>query len=142
MKFLSGRTLQILGNTIRLTKAFRVTPFGWNGVLEQVEVGSRPTCLVPIFFLFYEAFLVIRFGQSLLSARHGFTMYAIQACTIMAYFVLLILVVSFSLNSKEWVVFMNHQIQLCKGVEGTLTDILKPFLLIRFPIEKNTKRML
>jgi len=120
MKFLSGRTLQILGNTIRLTKAFRVTPFGWNGVLEQVEVGSTTSSrLFPIFFLFYQAFLVIRFGQSLLSGRHGFAMYSLQTINIIGYGVLLILILSFSLNSKEWVVFMNHQIQFFRGIEGT-----------------------
>jgi len=125
MKFLSRRTVRIIGYTIRLTAFFRVSPFLWNSKLERVEYISTKSAritwhLIQIFYFTHQIFLGVRFGQSLHAGRHGFSFYAFQASHFIMFLVMTAIIMSFTLNSKEWITFLNHQIQFFRNLEGKI----------------------
>jgi len=126
MKFLSDRSLVIIGWAVGYASFFRIIPYRWNSKSQKLEYTTSPVNLicfqiVKYFYFLHQIFLFFSIGQSALARRLSFTLYILHCCYFILYLVVCGAQMSLTLNGRDWHRFMYHQIQFYTDIQSKNT---------------------
>jgi len=123
MKFITVLLLKIIGRTISYCNFYLICPFDWSDRLKLVEYSAfgkkrfRWKCACVFHFL-HLLFLASRYWTSITRRRHDFFFTGLQAAHMAVYLNVCVLQVSFIVNGKDWVRFLNRLLTHTQKLQG------------------------
>jgi len=124
MRFLSEKLLKIIGSTVRYANSFMVCPFDWNERLNLFQYAESNWNLwkwksTTLLFFLHQIFLCRRYWTVLVDPdHHDFFFTIMQGCQVGVFFFVCVLQLSFILNGRDWVRFLNRLIHYVQTLEG------------------------
>jgi hypothetical protein len=124
MMLFSKRSLQLIHLLIDWAFFLKIVPFhrrryqGIDVMPLRIEIPELKSQFVQYLFLFYQVLLTFRFCQSISSQNMSVTYYMLELIYYTQCLLASAILLSFMVNEREWMVFVNQCFQFYTNIES------------------------